>query len=96
MISIMVKRLKNLIENSMTGMESKVAKIHDSYEVCVTKFVSIYDAFFPKNKIKLKSKDIQSLWITAGIRKSSKRKQRLYEKFLMKMNIKTVSDYLKQ
>ena len=77
MISIIVKRLKNLIENSMklTGIKSKVAKIHDSYEICVTKFISIYDIFFPKNKIKLKSKDIQSLWITAIIRKSSKPKQ---------------------
>ena len=54
----------------------------ESYEIFLTKFVSIYDAFFPKKKIKVKSKDIQNPWITAGIKKSSKRKQRLYEKFL--------------
>ena len=54
----------------------------ESYEIFRTKFLSIYDDFFPKKKIKVKSKDIQSPWITAGIKKSSKRKQRLYEKFL--------------
>ena len=32
--------------------------------------------------IKLKTKDIQNSWITTGIKKSSKHKQRLYEKFL--------------
>ena len=31
---------------------------------------------------RLKTKHIQSLWITKGIAKSSKRKQKLYEKFL--------------
>ena len=30
----------------------------------------------------MKSKDLNSPWITKGIKKSSKRKQRLYEKFL--------------
>ena len=54
----------------------------ESYEILIAKFISIYDDFFPKKKIKVKSKDIQSPWITAGIKKSSKRKQRLYEKFL--------------
>ena len=32
--------------------------------------------------MKLKVKDIQSPWITTGIEKFSKRKQRLYDKFL--------------
>ena len=54
----------------------------ESYEMFLTKFFSIYHDFFPKKKIRGKSKDIQSPWITAGIKKSSKRKQRLYEKFL--------------
>ena len=35
----------------------------------------------PRKKIKLKVKDIQIPWITSGIKKSSKRKQRLFNKF---------------
>ena len=41
-------------------------------------------AFFPKKKIKVKSKDIQSPWITARIRKLSKCKQQLYEEKFLK------------
>ena len=35
-----------------------------------------------KKKIEIKSKYLNTPWITKGIRKSSKRKQRLYEKYL--------------
>ena len=45
-------------------------------------FNSIYDLYFPKVFVRLKTKYIQSLWITKGIPKSSKRKQKLYERFL--------------
>ena len=44
--------------------------------------MSLYDAYFPIKIIKLKTKDIQSPWITTGIKKSSKYRQRLHEKFL--------------
>ena len=37
---------------------------------------------FPKKKIEIKSKYFITPWITKGIRKSSKHKQRLYEKYL--------------
>ena len=45
-------------------------------------FNSIYDIYFPKVFVRLKTKHIKSPWITKGIAKSSKRKQKLYEKFL--------------
>ena len=65
----------------------------ESYEIFLTKFLSIYDDFFPKKKIKVKSKDIQSPWITAGIKKSSKRKQRLYENFLKCRSQRNENEY---
>ena len=34
--------------------------------------------FFAMNKMKIKTIDLESLWITKGIKKSSKKKQRLY------------------
>ena len=49
--------------------------------------------FFLKKKIKMKIKDIEGPWITAGIKKSSKRKQRLYEKFLKHRNEKSEEIY---
>ena len=37
----------------------------------------IYDIYFPKVFVRLKTKHIQSPWITKEIAKSSKRKQKL-------------------
>ena len=39
-------------------------------------------SFFQKKEIEIKSKYLNTPWITKGIRKSSKRKRRLYEKYL--------------
>ena len=53
----------------------------------------MYDKHFPLKKIKLKTKDLKSPWITAGIKKSSKRKQRLYTRFLKNQNQKNETEY---
>ena len=53
----------------------------------------MYDKHFPLKKIKLKTKDLKSPWITAGIKKSSKQKQRLYTKFLKNRNQKNETQY---
>ena len=45
--------------------------------------------------IKLKAQDIQSPWLTSGIKKSSKRKQRLFEKFLGTRSNKSELKYKK-
>ena len=39
-----------------------------------------------QRKKKVKTKDLQSPWLTKGIRTLSKRKKRLYEKVLKKRN----------
>ena len=39
-------------------------------------------------KIKRKAKDLQNPWITNGVKKSSKHKQRLYDNFLKNRNEK--------
>ena len=53
-----------------------------AYDSFLQSFLSLYDEAFPKVKIKIKSKSFLSPWITKGILKSSKRKKKLYEKFL--------------
>ena len=53
----------------------------EAYKSFLNKFSNLYNTYCPKKQIKLKSKDLRSPWITNGIRKSSKRKQRLYENF---------------
>ena len=55
--------------------------------------LSQYNECFPKIKIKLKPRKHFRPWITLGIRKSSKRKQRLYEKFLKTRAAKSETEY---
>ena len=65
--------------------------------------MQVYDDCFPKTKFKIKSNNKANPWIIKGIVKSSKRKQKLYEKFLkkttpfrMKKAIWITENFLKQ
>ena len=56
-------------------------------------FIDIYDNSFPKSEVKVKFKSDQSPWITKCIAKSSKKKQRHYEKFLKNRTPKNEETY---
>ena len=57
---------------------------NEAYKAFLERFLFLYDKYFPIRKIKIKAKDLENPWITNGIKKSSKKKQRLYQKFLKK------------
>ena len=67
--------------------------VNHSYNRFLQIFLSLYNECFPKTKIKLKSQKHFRPWITLGIRKSSKRKQKLYEKFLKTRNAKKATEH---
>ena len=54
---------------------------NEAYKQFFNIFNSIYDIYFPKVFVSLKTKHIQSSWITKGIAKSSKRKQNSTKNF---------------
>ena len=64
-----------------------------AYNQFLETFLSHYNTFFPKKKIKIKTKNLASPWITRGIVKSSKRKQKLYEKFLKRRTNRNEENY---
>ena len=64
-----------------------------SYNTFLEIFVQIYDQAFPEKKFEIKAKNLVSPLITRGLRKSSKKKQRLYEKFLKQKNSKNEEAY---
>ena len=66
-----------------------------AYETFHFIFSVLYDTAFPKRKIEVKTQHLQSPWITRGLQKSSKWKQRLYEKFLKKRTIENETIYKK-
>ena len=67
----------------------------EAYKYFFETFISIYDIFFPKIKVRRKTKSLHSPWITKGIlkRKSSKRKQKLYEKYPKRRSASTETAY---
>ena len=56
-------------------------------------YSSLYDKHFPIKKIKLKEKDIRSPWISKGMKKSSRMKQKLYIKNLKRNTAKSEAEY---
>ena len=42
-------------------------------KLTIISFCTIYDIFFPMNKMKIKTKDLESPWITKGIKNLLKR-----------------------
>ena len=66
---------------------------NEAYKAFLERFLLLYGKYFPIRKIKIKAKDLESPWITDGIKKSSKKKQRLYQKFLKKRTETNESEY---
>ena len=59
------------------GMKLKTAMIPMRLVNSFLMFNSIYDIYFPKVLVRLKTKHIQNPWVTKRIAESSKRKQNL-------------------
>ena len=62
---------QNVYENILNDIESN-HNPSDAYSIFLGKFCTMYDKHFPLKKIKVKTKDLRSPWITARIRKSLK------------------------
>ena len=81
------KITQNLYENNLNDIES-IRNPNDAYSIFLEIFRTMYDKHFPLKKIKSKTKDLKSPCITAGIKKSSKRKQQSSYKVLEKQKPK--------
>ena len=46
---------------------------NEAYKAFLEKFLILYDKYFLKQKIKVKTKDLQSPWVTKGIKKIVKK-----------------------
>ena len=88
-----IDKFKNTLHNRNWDDIQKIEDPNKAYKYFLDTFTDIYDNSFPKSKVKVKFKSDQSLWITKGIAKSSKKKQRHYEKFLKNRTPKNEETY---
>ena len=88
-----MKYLKTIFNSTDWDLLTQILSTNDSYHIFLERFINVYDQAFPETKIELKRKNLSSPWISKGLRKSSKRKQRLYEKFLKQGSDKNYKTY---
>ena len=88
-----IKKFKQKLYNVTWDYNKIFGSVNHSYNRFLQIFLSLYNECFPKIKFKLKPQKHLRPWITLGIRKSSKRKQRLYEKFLKTRTRKSEAEY---
>ena len=81
--------LKNIDWNRFLTLDSP----NLAYDNFLKFFSDLYDISFPNKEIEIKTKHLGTPWITKGLQKSSKRKQRLYEKFLKRGTIENENHY---
>ena len=67
--------------------------MNEIYDTFLKTLTDICDANLPIREYILKDKDIKSPWISKGLKKSSKTKQRLYFKFLKTKTLEDESKY---
>ena len=70
-----------------------ISNPNDAYEYFLKVFSGIYDLAFPLKTFSVKRKTLQNPWMTKGLLKSSKRKQKLYEKFVKKRSPRSENIY---
>ena len=81
----------NLLEYDWTFLYT-FKEAEQSFDYFMRIFFKLFDEAFPKKEVRLKRKSSEP-WITKGLRKSSKRKQRLYENFLRNKTAKNEQIY---
>ena len=87
----------NILDQHGTMTESNhysTRKISTKSPVFLEEFFGLYDRYFPiKNYKSSSSKRSNSQWIFKGLKKSSKRKETLYKKFLQNPTQQNEQDY---
>ena len=77
-----IMHFKSLLKNTNWNSIYQFNCPNQAYNCFLKHFAEIYDTAFPEYKIEIKTKSLLSPWITRGIIKSSKRKHKLYDKYL--------------
>ena len=81
-----IDTFKFLLENTKQDKILPDSSPDKAYETSHFIFFDLYDTAFSKRENEIKTQHLQSSW--RGLQKLSKRKQRLYEKFLKKEHLK--------
>ena len=91
-----IENFKLALSNVNWATTVNVECPNNAYDTFINNFSKLYNSNFPLEKKIIRVKDLMHPWMTKGLRKSSKRKQKLWDKFLKKrtsINKKTHDEY---
>ena len=88
-----VQNFKNILSSTDWNYALGKTITNESYDQFMKKFSLIYDDCFPIKVKEIRTKNLLSPWVAKGIKKSSKRKQKLYEKYLKKKSLENEKKY---
>ncbi|XP_065658504.1 uncharacterized protein LOC136083020 [Hydra vulgaris] len=89
-----VKKFHNLLKDNVDwNLVLQSHDVNNAYDLFLNQFCKLYDKAFPEKKITVKTKTVLTPWMSNGLLKSSKRKQKLYDKYLKKKTYKNEMTY---
>ena len=88
-----VEKIKELISTADWNLITQTLNLNSSSNIFIDKFLKIYNEAFPLQKITIKTKNRGGPWIKTEIKKSSRKKQCLYEKILKNKTKKALETY---
>ena len=71
----------------------EISNSDHAYDIFLKQFLKMYNTCFPTRTVEIKRKNLLSPWITRGIIKSSKQKQKLYIKYLKNKSYRNEQRY---
>ena len=89
----LIQEFRDILFEVNWGNLYLISNPNDAHEYFLKVFSGIYNLAFPLKTISVKKKTLQKPWTTKGLLKLSKRKQKLYEKFLKKRTSRNESIY---
>ena len=79
-----IQEFRDILSEVDWGNLYSISNPNDAYEYFLKVLSGICDLAFPLKTFSVKRKTLQNPWKTKGLLKSSKRKQKLYEKYVKK------------
>lgn len=88
-----IEKFRQSLLEANWELVSETENLNGAYDVFLRMFINLYEKSFPKKKVSIKTSTLENPWITKGLIKSSKKKQRLYEAFLKKRTYTNENKY---
>ena len=88
-----IQDFREILSEVHWGNLYSISNHNDAYEYFLKVLSGIYNLAFPLKMFSVKRKTLQNPWMTKGILKSSKRKQKLYETFMKKRSPRNENIY---